>query len=259
MAKFHFLFFLLILPIVFSQVEETTHSFVVNTYYPSAAPAAQVGPSIRIEPILVSAAIGQCTAANYSFKLTNQGTATQIFSFSVTGFTGKSYLASSVELAGKKSAIIKFKLEPECRSYGESNPFLVVETEKELAKIPLSLKVAQGRVIEESECLYYFNSTVCSSDKYIRFYRDSSAEIDLQRHFYDPDSDKLAYRSESDRIKVDIKGTKAILTSRHAWHGAETVTIIAEDGNGGKTESKIYVQALDKDIGIIKSLFSVFF
>ena len=67
---------------------------------------------------------------------------------------------------------------------------------------------------------------------------DLTHKIDLNKYFKDPDGDKLNfYITGLEHIDVEINDGIAALTPEADWHGAETVTFVADDGKGGVIES----------------------
>ena len=170
--------FLTILPIAFSEIVlqtttyENSHDFVINKYYfqSQAQPVKPENlPSILIEPLVTEATINVCEKAELSFKLTNPSLKTQVYSFKVEDYVGTAYLFSNLIIPAKESRVINFMLMPDCDISGNVNPKLIVETETELASLPVLLHVIPKEVeivdvITESDCEYYYNETVCSSE-----------------------------------------------------------------------------------------------
>jgi PGF-pre-PGF domain-containing protein len=68
--------------------------------------------------------------------------------------------------------------------------------------------------------------------------QDTQYNLDLGSYFRDPDNDVLTFTAtRTSNIDITITGSKAILTPRHGWSGAERAVFIADDGKGGITKS----------------------
>ncbi len=242
---------LLLLPIAFSEIliETTTngmdgHQFVVNKYYFQQIPQMPIeeGSAILILPNITEKTINQCTQAEFSFKLGNPTKETQTYSIGVEDFEGIAYISPNVIIPGEQVRKINLILMPECDFIGKHNPKVIVETTEERAEFPLLLDVLPVDVdkITPYDCLYYYNESVCNSDRYIRFYQGTKYIIDLDELFYDPDGDKLDYSADSLNLNVKIRNSKATITPLYDFYGSEQIVFYAEDPEGGTARSEVF-------------------
>jgi len=232
-----------------------THTFIVNKYYTQeTTQPQQPGKEIKImiQQNISEAKINQCTQANFSFKITNPSSRSQIYSFSVKDFSGTAYITPNLLLASKQSKIVFFTLIPDCSLAGIINPKIHVETEdkSEEADIPVILKIETILPqVDESKCESFYSKTICESNYYLRFNEDTTYNLDLSKWFYDPDGDKLTYSTKQGvNLDVQLKGTIAKIKPRRDWYGTEEILFYATDNKGGKAESKkFYIQVLDTE------------
>ncbi len=244
-----------------------THTFVVNRYYPSTPTQPQqqtIQTSLMIQQIVSEAQIIQCNEANFSFKITNPSSLSEIYSFSIKDFSGTGYITPNLQLASKETKIVYYKLVPDCSLTGTINPRIYVETQNsnEEAEIPVILKIDPGNFIGQSECSYYYNTTICESNYYVKFNEDTTYKIDLSKWFYDPDGDKLIYSAkEGVNLNINIKGSIAYLKPTRDWFGKEEIVFYATDEKGGEAISrKFFVHVVDtEEKGFFAKLFSSLF
>lgn len=263
---------LVLIPNVFAEIVVQTsnleskadHSFVVNKYFftQQQAPEQKVqvkinqNPEIQIEPINTSATVYACEEVQMSFKLSNPSNFGQIYKFRIIDFKGTAYLSQNTVVNPKQTSLINFILVPDCRTSGVINPKLIVESKNEQASLPIMLDVIPIDIIEPDECEYYYNSTVCLGQDYLKFYQSTNYELDLSERFFDPDEDRLKYSAQALNLDVKFRGEKAQIKSRWDFTGAEELVIKAEDGHGGKAFSKIFfVHVLDNDRSKLENFF----
>ncbi len=225
------------------------HSFEVNKYYSQYQEGElQI---IMIEPIVSEASIMQCRKANFSFKLTNIAPTEQLYSFRVENFDGLAYITPNLKLNPGNIAQVRYILQPNCNSSGILTPEIVVETSSKKAIVPVVLTVNKTKqeVIDETKCETHFNSTVCDSNYYIRFYEDTKYELDLSEMFYDPDEDELEFGySNGFNINIKLRDNKATLLPQKNWYGTEEIIFTAEDGRGGYAQSKnFFIHVIDRE------------
>jgi len=232
------------------------HTFIINKYIPTQPQPpviVQQQTSIMVEQLVSEVKIKRCEKANFSFKITNPSSKAQIYSFKVKDFSGTGYITPNLQLNSKQSKKVDYTLMPDCSQAGDFNPSIHVETqdESEEAVIPAILHIEDTKYLEENDCEYYYDKSVCDSAFYIRFDEDTTYEMDLSKLFYDPDADKLEYTtSRPTNLQINIKGTKAKIKPLKDWYGTEEITFYAIDGKGGKAESKkFYFHVLDKGEG----------
>jgi hypothetical protein len=233
---------------------QDTHTFIVNKYYTQTTIPQQPGTEIKImiQQNISEVKINQCAQANFSFKITNPSSKSQIYSFSVKDFTGTAYITPNLLLNSKQSKIVSYTLLPDCSLVGIANPKIHVETEdkSEEADIPVILKIESTQPqIDDTKCESFYSKTICESNYYLRFNEDTTYNLDLSKWFYDPDGDKLTYSTKQGvNLDIQLKGEIAKIKPRRDWYGTEEVLFYATDNKGGKAESKkFYVQVLDTE------------
>jgi len=256
------LFFFLVIQVSFGEIitsqeinsQETKNIFIVNKYYPTFA---QEISHIVIQPQVYEATMSPCSKANFSFKLTNPGFGSQLYSFAVKDFHGTAYITNDLLLAPKESKVVEYILSPECSVIGDINPRIVVQTEEEQAEVPTIIHI-QGTFIDENSCEYYYNESICNSEDYIKF--SDSYKIDLSRLFYDPDGDKLGYTAtDGQNIDISINKNIATLKPKNGWSGAEELVFSASDGKGGFAESRKFYIQVTKSKGFFSRLYDWLF
>jgi len=151
------LILILVLPITFGEIVVNTigqntqdiqpietlnrHTFLINKYYPPSYQPLAKFPSIMIEQLVAEATINPCEDANLSFKITNSGTNSEIYKFTVQNFNGLAYVTPNLFLNPGDTRIVQLILKPDCSLYGDLNPLITVETQDEKAEIPILLHV----------------------------------------------------------------------------------------------------------------------
>lgn len=234
-------------------VQEDIHSFQVNLYYPPSAPAKEVNLGRPIQIVIsqnsTDSYVNRCEKANFSFMITNPSAEAAIYEFTATDFKGIVYITPNVYLLPKESKIIDYMLEADCSLLGNYNPKIHVETQdgSEEADIPIILHVENGNYVDESECRFYYNESVCTSPYYIRMNKNTVYKFDLSGRFYDPDGDKLLLGvRENKNLAVDINKNIATIEPKKGWYGKEEIIFYADDDHGGEAYSeKLYFQVLD--------------
>jgi len=254
--------------------EQNTHEFVVNKYYPPTVVRQEIvvvekQPEVqeRMQEIIITPdkyeyTIDSCDAAQISFLLTNPGTESHIYTFSVEDFVGEARIPADLTLGGKDSLTVNFELTPKCGSSGDFNPKLIVETINEKATFPVLLHVNEVDLLDEEDCSFYFNETVCRSDAYVKILQGSTYVVDLSAIFYDPDGDRLRYSVEYSGAvnKVWIWGNKARLKPRFDWYGKEEIVFVANDGKGGRAESrKIFLHVVPNHRSYLQNFLAAYF
>jgi hypothetical protein len=262
------LFVLMLIPIAFGEIvvinqdeNNVDHTFYVNKYYFKQQHKEIIytkQSTLVIEPIISENTVSACERTNFTFKLYNPSSISQIYHLSVDEFDGYAYLVQSLKLGAKTAALVEFQLQPDCESSGELNPKIMVETATESAKVPLSLYVNPIEIIRNDNCLYYFNSSVCQSKDYIRFYQGTKYNLDLS-NFQDPDGDFLKITSQPLHFNVKVKNNEAKIWPRFNFEGAEEIVFTAEDGKGGRAFSKSYfVHVLDNGQSAFRNFLSYY-
>ena len=67
---------------------------------------------------------------------------------------------------------------------------------------------------------------------------DTTFKIDLNKHFSDPDGDKLKFTNTNpENVEAEIKDTIAMLTPKPNWYGTDYIVFTADDGKGGIVSS----------------------
>lgn len=250
--------------------ENVEHEFTVYKYYYQT----QVVPEIivnqteqkRMLEITISTnktnyTIDSCDTAAPSFLLTNPSTEQHIYSFSIENYVGEAQVPTDIFLPGRSAVMINFGLTPKCGKSGDFNPRLVVETANEKAKLPILLHVLPVDLLDEEDCSFYYNASVCGSNSYVKILQGSSYVIDLSEMFYDPDGDYLKYSVEySGAAKIWIWRNKATIKPRFDWYGKEEIVFIAEDGKGGKAESrKIFLHVVPNRKSYAQNFLAAYF
>ncbi|MEM4397292.1 MAG: hypothetical protein QW757_01550 [Candidatus Woesearchaeota archaeon] len=206
---------------------------------------------IKIIPIKTEAEINQCESANFSFQISNPSNYRVIYNFKVKNFNGAVYLTQNLLLGNYETKIVNFKLVPDCKIFGNFNPFVYVETKKEEAVIPLLIKIKETEkqeTIDENNCKYYYDEAICSSALYTRMKKNSVYKLDLSKWFYDPDQNKLKFISNYiDNIDVTIKGNIAYIKPSKNWYGTREIVFTAEDEYGAKTTRVFYFHVLNQE------------
>jgi hypothetical protein len=121
-----------------------------------------------------------------------------------------------------------------------------------LVSVSALLAVRQGQQTADTAYIPYkmtFTSTnhypsVLASFDDINTDEDTPVSVPVAAHFSDPDEDQLAFTSTGGTgVAVVYNATSGNLDIKPAadWHGAETVTVTADDGFGGKTSLTINV------------------
>ncbi len=252
------IFMLLLLPVAFSEIVVETmegpsngHQFIVNKYYFQQFPVPEDESSaIFIRPNVTEQTISQCSQAEFSFLLANPTYSAQTYSVGITDFKGTAYLPPHVIIPAREIRKINLILAPDCTLSGNFNPKIVVETAAEEAQLPLLLNVLPVDIDQttESECRFYYNTTVCESDYYIRFYQGRRFDLDLGALFFDPDGDRLRYSAEAENLDISIRDSTAVIKPLYDFHGAESVVFYADDGKGGQASSRrFYFHVLDNN------------
>jgi hypothetical protein len=258
-ASFILVAIIVLLPSVFAEITVITgdaapipsspdHKFLINKYYTSYMPGQPAGKEIIIEPLVTEASVEDCENANFSFRLSNQGTRDASYAFSVEKFTGTAYISPNVIIPAKESRIILFSLSP-CGTSGDINPMLRIETDNEIASLPILIHVQEVPMKDEGECSFYYPEDICTSPYYIRFYQDRKYSLDLSNWFYDPDQEMLSYQAESAELDVRIKEDIAELTPRRGFSGASEVVFTARDEAGGSVSKSFYFHILKAEQG----------
>jgi hypothetical protein len=240
--------------------QENSHSFLVNTLSSSTPTIPQQtvpGMSIVIQQLNAARIISPCEQANFSFKITNQNSVQKIYSFSVDEFEGTAFITPNIMLNPKETKIIDFILTPECSSTTILNPKVHVETDDEEAEIPVIINI-NGTYVDSDSCSYYYDNTICNSPYYIRVAKGETYVLDLSKWFYDPDTDKLEYSfTKSANLDIEISGNKAKIKAREDWQGTEKILFYANDGKGGKAESKMfYIHVVSEEASFWNKLIS---
>ena len=120
------------------------HTFLINKYYPPSYQPLSKFPSIMVEQLVAEATINPCQEADFSFKLTNSGSKSEIYKFSVEDFDGVAHITPNLFLSPGDTRIVKFILKPECSLHGDLNPKIIVEIENEKVEIPILLHVEKA-------------------------------------------------------------------------------------------------------------------
>jgi len=136
------------------------HTFLINKYYPLSYQPVAKYPSIMVEQLVAEATINPCEEADFSFKITNSGSKSEIYKFSVEGFDGVAHITPNLLLAPGDARIVQFILKPECSLYGDLNPIIIIETENEKAEIPILLHVEKAY---DFSLDFEDNITVCNN------------------------------------------------------------------------------------------------
>jgi hypothetical protein len=266
---------LVLIPNVFAEIIVQTsnsgytnhHNFVVNKYFFTQQQVQQQqvqvkidqNPEIQIEPINTTATVYACEEVQMNFKLSNPSKNGHIYKFSIADFKGTAYLSQNLVVNPKKTVLINFVLVPDCRSSGIINPRIIVETENERATLPIMIDVIPIDIIEPYECEYYYNSTVCEGQDYLKFYESTNYDLDLSERFFDPDADRLKYSAQALNLDVKFRGEIAQIKSRWDFIGAEELVIKADDGKGGKAFSKIFfVHVIDNNRSKLENFFAYY-
>ncbi|MEM2138977.1 MAG: hypothetical protein QXM96_02385 [Candidatus Woesearchaeota archaeon] len=206
---------------------------------------------IKIIPIKTEAEINQCESANFSFQISNPSNNRVIYDFKVKNFNGAVYLTQNLLLGNYETKIVNFKLVPDCKIFGNFNPFVYVETKKEEAVIPLLIRIKETEkqeTIDENNCKYYYDEAICNSALYVKFKKNSVYKIDLSKWFYDPDQNKLKFSSNYiDNMDVTIKGNIAYIKPSKNWYGTREIVFTAEDEYGAKSTRVFYVHVLNQE------------
>jgi hypothetical protein len=125
-----------------------------------------------------------------------------------------------------------------------------------LVSVSALLAVRQGQQTDDTAYIPYkitYTSTnhypaVVSSFDDITTDEDTPVSVPVAAHFSEPDGDALSFTSTgATNIAVAYNASSGNLdiTPAANWHGAETVTVTADDGFGGKTSLTINVTVKD--------------
>jgi hypothetical protein len=158
----------------------------------------------------------------------------------VDDFEGTAFITQNLILDPRQSKIVDLILVPVCTSTDVLNPSVHVETDDEDAYVPLIINI-EGVYVDEDNCAFYYNESVCNSPYYIRIEGGKSYSIDLSKWFYDPDSDNLQYSySNSANLEIKINKNTATIKPKDSWKGTEKIEFYASDEKGGKASSNAF-------------------
>lgn len=106
-----------------------------------------------------------------------------------------------------------------------------LEIDEEINETPID-------VVEEDEEEVIPEDLPPESFTYMLFNEEETRIIDLNDHFYDPDSDELTFGyTETENFNVDVDAGRVTMTPKAGFVGEEEIVFFAQDTQGGRISS----------------------